>query len=92
MSSSKFLEFQIGHDEVIVRNRYEALSIANDALIAVWFVAGSALFFHDSTATAATWLFLLGSIQFLVRPVLRLARMFHIRRIRGSGLDAPTDY
>lgn len=92
MSNPKSLEFQIGHDEVILRNRYEALSIANDVLIAVWFVAGSALFFQESTATAATWLFLVGSIQFLARPVIRLARLFHIRRIRGSGLDAPTDY
>lgn len=85
------LQLRIGHDELVVRRTYELLSIGNDILIAVWFILGSILFFGESTATAGTWLFLLGSIQLLIRPMIRLTRLIHIRRI-GSGLESSTDF
>ncbi|GAA4612237.1 YrhK family protein [Saccharopolyspora hordei] len=77
---------RIGHDELVVRQRYEVLSIVNDFLIALWFIIGSLLFFSESTATAGTWLFLLGSCELAVRPVIRLSRYVHLRRYRPSGL------
>jgi hypothetical protein len=86
------LTLHIGHDEIVVRRRYEALSIANDVLIALWFLVGSVLFFWESTTVAATWCFLLGSIEFLARPAIRLARLFHIRRFDGSNLDSTGDF
>ncbi len=93
MSHAPELDLRIGRDEIVIRNRYAAASIANDVLIAVWFVAGSALFFDESTTYLATWFFLIGSVEFLVRPVIRLARMFHVRRLRGeTGHDSPLDY
>jgi hypothetical protein len=92
MTSQPALKIDIGHQELVIRRRYEALSIGNDVLIALWFLVGSILFFWESTATTATWCFLLGSIEFLVRPAIRLSRLFHIRRIRGSGLDSANDF
>jgi YrhK-like protein len=86
------LDIHIGSDELVIRRRYEALSIGNDVVIALWFLAGSVLFFWESTTRAATWMFLLGSIQFLARPVIRLSRLLHIRRIGGSGVDSSGDY
>jgi hypothetical protein len=86
------LTLHIGHDEIVVRRRYEALSIANDVLIALWFLVGSVLFFWESTTVAATWCFLLGSVEFLARPAIRLARQFHIRRLDGSNLDSTGDF
>jgi hypothetical protein len=91
MSDDDSLELRIGHDEIVLRHRYEALSIGNDFLIAVWFVLGSIFFFFKSTEILATWFFLIGSIQFLARPAIRLARLFHIRRV-GSGVDVSQDY
>ena len=35
----------IGHDELVIRCRYETLSIINEILVAVWFIVGSILFF-----------------------------------------------
>jgi YrhK-like protein len=61
MVHTKPVTVHIGAEELVIRRRYQALSIANDIAIAVWFIAGSILFFSDSTATVATWLFLLGS-------------------------------
>ena len=78
----------IGHEELRIRGIYEALSITNDFLAGVLFVVGSILFFWESTTFAATWFFLIGSIQFLIRPAIRLSRRFHIQRIRGGSAQA----
>jgi hypothetical protein len=85
MTSEHDLEFRIGHDEIVLRKRYEVLSIGNDILVALWFIVGSILFFFESTQMIATTLFLLGSIELLIRPVIRLARKVHIQRARGGG-------
>lgn len=87
-SGSGAIDFRLGHEEVTIRQRYEVVSIVNDILIALWFTVGSVLFFRESTTTAGTWLFLLGSIQLMVRPGIRLSRRVHIRRMRS---DAITD-
>jgi hypothetical protein len=92
LSNHHTATLRIGHAELIIRQRYEALSIANDVIIALWFLAGSILFFWESTATAATWLFLLGSVEFLMRPAIRLARHFHLRRLGSDATDASSDY
>jgi len=89
------LVFRIGPEELIIRRRYELLSIGNDIMIGVWFAVGSILFFSESTVTAGTWLFLIGSTQLLIRPLIRLRRNVRLRRIgqvpgselMGSGHD-----
>lgn len=45
-----------------------------DFLAAGMFVVGSALFFFSSTQIAATWLFLVGSLFFALKPTIRLVR------------------
>ncbi|GAB3674923.1 hypothetical protein GCM10027591_17600 [Zhihengliuella somnathii] len=80
------LAFHIGRDEIVIRNRYETLSIVNDTLIGLLFVVGSILFLWESTTLAATWLFIIGSVEFLLRPVIRLTRRIHLKRI-GSAPD-----
>jgi hypothetical protein len=81
-SADNSLTLALGNHELVVRQRYEVLSIANDILIGLWFIVGSALFFSPSTA--ATVLFLIGSVQMIVRPLIRLTRRIHLGRI-GSG-------
>lgn len=84
MPDERNITLHVGHDELVIRRRYETMSIANDVLIALWFVTGSILFFWSSTATLATWMFLIGSIEFLARPMIRLARRVHLRRWHGD--------
>ncbi len=89
------ITFRIGHDELVIRKRYEVLSIVNDVLIAIWFLVGSILFFSEATTYAGTWLFVLGSVELLIRPVIRLSRQIHLRRLPGrSGLpgESPHDF
>ncbi|MFD6860648.1 YrhK family protein [Rhodococcus sp. NPDC060090] len=78
----------------MINNRYEAASIVNDVLIAVFFLVGSVLFFFESTQMAGTWLFFFGSLDFLARPVIRLGRRIHLRRLgsRTGSDDRDFDY
>lgn len=87
---SKALTLHFGRDELVIRQRYEVVSIANDILIGVWFVIGSLFFFYDSLAYAGTWLFLIGSVEMLIRPVIRLARRLHLQRL-NVGSSSPTE-
>lgn len=75
------LDVVLGRREVVLHHRYEVLSIVNDILVALWFIIGSILFFQESTTTAGTWLFLIGSIELLIRPVIRLSRNVHLRTV-----------
>lgn len=75
------IDLDIAGRELVLHNRYEILSILNDVLIALWFIAGSILFFQESTTTAGTVLFLAGSVELLIRPVIRLSRNIHIKSV-----------
>lgn len=78
---------RIGQEELIIDQRYEALSIVNDILIGAWFLVGSILFFFPAHADTGVWLFVLGSAEMLIRPTIRLARRIHIRRVRQHVAD-----
>lgn len=77
------LDVRIGREELVIRQRYEVVSIANDILIAVWFIIGSIMFFSPAHTEMGTWLFLLGSAELLIRPAIRLSRRIHLQRVRG---------
>jgi hypothetical protein len=78
---------RIGHDELVIRHRYEIASILNDFFIAVWFLIGSILFLFASLEEAGVWLFILGSAQLLIRPIIRLTRMIHLQKIPKSSWE-----
>ena len=86
--NSHDLTLRIGQDELIIRQRYQVLSIANDVLIGVWFLIGSFLFFSPELTFAGTCLFVVGSVEMLIRPVIRLVRHVHLQKIRGP--ETPT--
>src|SRR5690625_4640454 len=82
------LTLHIGRDELILRQRYEVVSIANDILIALWFIVGSILFFAPDLTTAGTWCFLAGSVELLIRPLIRLTRQVHVRRLQAQSASS----
>jgi hypothetical protein len=95
-SSPRNLTLRIGDEEIVIRKRYEAASIANDVLIALWFIVGSIMFFSEEWTTPGTWCFLIGSIELLIRPLIRLFRHVHLQRIGssrpGAAPESPQDY
>lgn len=78
------LTLRLGHEELVIRRRYEMMSIVNDFCIAIWFLAGSILFLFPSQETWAVWMFIIGSFQFLVRPSIRLISHLHLQRLPDS--------
>jgi hypothetical protein len=82
--SNRDVVLHVGREELVIRHRYEVVSIINDLLIGVWFAIGSILFFNPDTSRAGTWLFLIGSVQLIIRPAIRLTRFIHLRRISAS--------
>ncbi|GAA6130369.1 YrhK family protein [Halopseudomonas sabulinigri] len=78
------LTLPLGDEQLVIRRRYEVLSIINDFFIAIWFLLGSILFLFPQYEKAAIVLFIIGSAQFLVRPSIRLLSHLHLQR-RGSA-------
>lgn len=74
------LVLHIGREELTIRQRYEVVSILNDILIGGWFLVGSVLFFYPAENNLAIWLFVIGSVEMLIRPLIRLARRIHLQR------------
>ena len=81
------MRFRFGREELVIRHRYETLSIINDFLIASWFISGSILFFSEATQDMGTWCFLAGSIELAIRPTIRLIRHLHLRRVPPAESD-----
>lgn len=85
------VRIDIGNEEVVISDKYETLSIANDVLIGIFFFVGSILFYFKPLEVWTITLFVLGSIDFLLRPIIRLARRLHLQRI-GKRDDAGSQY
>ncbi len=78
------LTLTVGHEQLVIRRRYEVVSILNDFFIAIWFLLGSVFFLYPSLEKVAIWLFIIGSVQFLIRPTIRLLAHLHIQRVPES--------
>lgn len=85
------VKIDIGNEEVVISNRYESLSILNDILIGIFFFVGSILFYFKPLEFWAITLFVLGSIDFLLRPIIRIARRIHLKRL-GKTNDHESQY
>jgi hypothetical protein len=83
--SNRDIHLRIGREELVIRQRYQVISISNDVLIGVWFLVGSFMFFSDSLTYTGTWLFVIGSVEMLIRPIIRLIRHLHLQRLRSPA-------
>lgn len=80
------LDIGIGHRHLVVQRRYEALGALNDLLIAVWFLIGSFFFLNARLVESGTWLFIVGSAQLIIKPLIKLMGLLHSSRIvPGKG-------
>jgi|TARA_R110002033_G_scaffold87544_4_gene137614 hypothetical protein len=75
------LDLDIGSRHIELQRRYEAIGAINDLFIAIWFLVGSCFFLYDSLMYSGTWLFIVGSAQFLIKPLIKLASLIHVSRI-----------
>jgi hypothetical protein len=68
--------------ERMIHELYEWGHILNDALAATLFLIGSIFFLYEDLTHAGTWLFIFGSAQLAVGPLIRIANKLHVRRFR----------
>lgn len=69
-----------------VNEIYEWLHILNDLLIGLYFLIGSVCFFYPQWKDTGIWLFILGSAQMLIGPVIRTLNKLHVRRVTKKVL------
>ncbi|MFC0338804.1 YrhK-like protein [Kushneria avicenniae] len=81
------LTLHFDHHALVIHRRYEVVSIVNDVLIGLWFLAGSICFFYSSLMMIGTWLFVVGSAQMLIRPAIRLSRHLHLKQLPSPSSD-----
>lgn len=78
----KELEFNIFGFDIKIDTFYKLLYQINDIILAMFFIVGSFLFFKEATTFAGTVLFVIGSIQMLIRPLIAITRDIHISRVK----------
>jgi hypothetical protein len=64
---------------------YELLFTIVDFSAAFLFIVGSILFFNENTTYTGTWLFLIGSVFFGLKPCIRLFREW--RLLQASEIE-----
>jgi hypothetical protein len=74
------ITLQLGNEEIVLRQRFEIISIINEIGIALFFTVGSIAFYWEELFNLGVTLFVLGSIQLGVRPAIRLARRTQLRK------------
>jgi hypothetical protein len=81
------LTLRLGREELIIHRRYELASIVNELVLGLLFTIGSVCFFWEEWMTLGVWLFVIGSVQLTLKPLIRLARRMHLTRLPESSLD-----
>jgi len=89
-SENNPMELDLGQKHIITQRRYEALGAINDFFIAVWFLIGSFFFLSDALVQSGTWLFIVGSAQLLIKPVLKLISLIHVKKIYDQKKNKST--
>ncbi|HZJ81182.1 MAG TPA: YrhK family protein [Guyparkeria sp.] len=79
MRDDPSLTLSLGREALVIHNRHEAAVLVNDFLIGLWFTLGSVAFLLPAYKELGAWVFLVASIQHLVRPSIRLARNVHVQ-------------
>lgn len=80
---NQIIDVDFERRKVVIQTRYEWLHILNDLLLGLWFVIGSIMFFYGTLVYWGTWLFVAGSTQMLIGPIIRIAHKLHMRRYQN---------
>ncbi|MCM3073621.1 YrhK family protein [Staphylococcus equorum] len=83
-STRKELEFRFLGFDIKIDAFYKLLYQINDIMLALFFIIGSFLFFSESTTFYGTVLFVIGSFELLIRPIITITRDIHIYKIKQN--------
>jgi hypothetical protein len=83
----------LGNQEIVLRQRYELLSIVNDIGIFLFFTVGSVAFYWHELFNVGVTLFVIGSAQLGIRPLIRLSRRVQLRSLtKGMPHEVARDF
>lgn len=85
------LIIHLGYHALLIHNRYQVLSIVNDILIGILFLVGSIMFLSSSWTKIGTYLFIAGSVEMLIRPLINFAHNVHLKRYTTLENSTYTD-
>ena len=77
---------EVSSGEHRINEIYEWLHIFNDLFIGIYFLVGSVFFLYPDMKEAGIWLFIIGSGQMLLGPLLRTLNKLYARTIRKKVL------
>ena len=77
----------------MLRQRYELLSILNEIGIFLFFTVGSIAFYWHELFNLGVTLFVIGSVQLGIRPLIRFTRRVQLRSLtRGTPHEVARDF
>jgi hypothetical protein len=83
----------LGNQEIVLRQRYELLSIINDIGIFLFFTVGSVAFYWHELFNLGVTLFVIGSVQLGIRPMIRFFRRVQLRSLtKGMPHEVARDF
>ncbi|MCQ3816694.1 YrhK family protein [Staphylococcus xylosus] len=83
-NNRKELEFNFIGLDIKIDAFYKLLCQINDIMLALCFIVGSFLFFSETTTFYGTVLFVIGSFELLIRPIITITRDIHIHKIKNK--------
>ncbi|MCE5033377.1 hypothetical protein BUY39_02590 [Staphylococcus cohnii] len=75
------VDLQMRHVTIKISAIYKLFYQLNDLLLGIIFLIGSFFFFNESTTFYGTILFVIGSIQMLIRPIISIIHDIHINKV-----------
>ncbi|MCG1029076.1 YrhK family protein [Virgibacillus halodenitrificans] len=66
---------------------YQLLYTLNDFLLGLWFLIGSIFFYFEPLKTWGVTLFVIASLQFVLKPTIRLIHEIDAKRYYGRKYD-----
>ncbi len=79
-SKDEYVDIQMGKHDLFFKKGYNIFYTINELLLGLWFLIGSIFFYFETLKTWGVTLFVLGSLQMLIRPTIRLIHRFHLRK------------
>lgn len=77
----QYVEIKMGNHDLFFKKGYKVLYTLNDFLLGLWFLIGSIFFYFESLKTWGVTLFVLGSLQMLIRPSIRMVHSIHMKKL-----------
>ncbi len=86
-SREEYVDHKMNSHSQFYKKSYKILYTINDFTLGLWFLIGSVFFYFESLKTWGVTLFVLASLQFVIKPTIRLVHEMNARKHYGNEYD-----